>query len=346
MMTEVQDKVVKNQESKQDNPQKKIKSAHDRYFHAVFSDTRVINDFFNAHLPKHILSKIDLQSLSLQKESFVDNELKLLISDALFLTKISGKPGYLYVIIEHFSKPHPLIPLRVMKYMFSIMEQHTKSHETHVLPIVYPVILYQGHKAYPYSTQFLNLFEESERKLAKNSLLEPFQLVDVTQTKPEVLEKHLWSGMVEMVMKYAFEREMLPIVTDHVVYLQQIEQADGRDFIIQSLTYLLRKGNTEDVDAFTKKASEALFDDETREAIMGTAAQQLIEKGRTEGIEKGRTEGIEKGRVEGMEKSLKRTALKMLGRKMDIQSISDITDLPIEEIKKLQKSSNESQFNS
>jgi len=326
-MSEVEDKVIEGQVK--DKSPNKIKSAHDRYFHAVFSDTRVVCDFFNAHLPKHILSKIDLQSLSLQKESFVDNELKLLVSDALFLTNIAGKPGYLYLLIEHFSKPHRLIPLRVMKYMLSIMEQHTKTHKTQVLPIVYPIILHQGHKAYPYSTRFLDLFEESKQGLAKNSLTEPFLLVDVTQTTPNAVEEHLWSGMAEMVMKYAFEREMLPIVTDFAVYLQKIEQADGKDFIIQSLTYLLRKGNTEDVNVFTEKAGEALFDDEMREAIMGTAAQQLIEK------------GIEKG----IEKNKHAVVYKLFKRNMDLKDISDITDLSIEELKKL-RVSNKEQFDS
>jgi len=40
----------------------------------------------------------------------------------------------------------------------------------------------------------------------------------------------------------------------------------------------------------------------------------------------------------GMEKGMKRTALRMLGRKMDIHSVSDITDLSIEELKNLQAS--------
>ena len=52
--------------------------------------------------------------------------------------------------------------------------------------------------------------------------------------------------------------------------------------------------------------------------------------------EKGKAEGKAEGLAEGREEGIKKTALKMLRKKMDIDTISEITELSVDEIKKLE----------
>ncbi|WP_244525895.1 RpnC/YadD family protein [Sphingobacterium wenxiniae] len=74
--------------------------------------------------------------------------------------------------------------------------------------------------------------------------------------------------------------------------------------------------------------------------------ERALEEGRQEGLQKGRQEGrqegLQKGRQEGRleertkaEAEKRESALKMLKNGFDIQLISDIIGLPIEEIEKL-----------
>ncbi|MGB6977264.1 MAG: Rpn family recombination-promoting nuclease/putative transposase [Gammaproteobacteria bacterium] len=61
-----------------------IPTPHDHFFRAAMSRQEVAKAFFEAHLPAHILKLVDLKTLTLCKESFIDEELKEVISDLLF----------------------------------------------------------------------------------------------------------------------------------------------------------------------------------------------------------------------------------------------------------------------
>jgi predicted transposase/invertase (TIGR01784 family) len=61
-----------------------IPSPHDRFFKSAMSNKKIAQAFFETYLPTHICQAIDLNTLVLRKESFVDEELKLAITDLLF----------------------------------------------------------------------------------------------------------------------------------------------------------------------------------------------------------------------------------------------------------------------
>jgi predicted transposase YdaD len=69
----------------------KIKlSPHDRYIRSVFTNPKVVKEFFEANLPEKVKEEIDLNTLTPQKDSFIDDKLKLQISDILFATKFNN----------------------------------------------------------------------------------------------------------------------------------------------------------------------------------------------------------------------------------------------------------------
>jgi len=51
---------------------KVIHQPHDKFFRKAMADIRVARDFFEEHLPAHILEKVDLSTLALEKDTFVD----------------------------------------------------------------------------------------------------------------------------------------------------------------------------------------------------------------------------------------------------------------------------------
>jgi len=60
-----------------------VTNPHDKYFQSAMSNSIVAKDFFAAHLPKEFRSAIDLDSIKLEKGSYIDKELKQLMSDIL-----------------------------------------------------------------------------------------------------------------------------------------------------------------------------------------------------------------------------------------------------------------------
>lgn len=90
--------------------------AHDRFVRTLMSDLRIAREFFTKHLPPELLASIDLNRLTLQPRSFIDDIRKESIVDLLYLTFINGEEAYLYLLVEHQSTPDELLPFRMLRY--------------------------------------------------------------------------------------------------------------------------------------------------------------------------------------------------------------------------------------
>ena len=73
-------------------------------------EPKVALEFFEAHLPAYIKDKVDLSTLIPQKESYIDDHLRMQLVDVLFSVDFKDGQGYFYVLMEHSSKPDRLLP--------------------------------------------------------------------------------------------------------------------------------------------------------------------------------------------------------------------------------------------
>ena len=76
-------------------------SPHDRILRSTMAKPQVIKEFFNGYLPAEIKKHIDINSIQLQKESFINDKLRMQITDLLYTAKFGNEQGYLYLLIEH-----------------------------------------------------------------------------------------------------------------------------------------------------------------------------------------------------------------------------------------------------
>ncbi|WP_423062780.1 Rpn family recombination-promoting nuclease/putative transposase [Candidiatus Paracoxiella cheracis] len=63
---------------------KKVNNPHDCFFRSAMSDVRVATEFFEQHLPERIRQVVDLNTLELQKSSFIDDALQSSMADILY----------------------------------------------------------------------------------------------------------------------------------------------------------------------------------------------------------------------------------------------------------------------
>lgn len=128
------------------------------------SDLRVAADFFQGHFPKTILSVIDMSTLQLRGEGFIEPDFKELVTDMLYSVELKkGQAGYLYVLAEHQSTPDKLMAFRLLRYTCAIIAHHLgekKQEEGEgVLPLVVPLVFYHGRQTpYPYTLDVFDLF--------------------------------------------------------------------------------------------------------------------------------------------------------------------------------------------
>jgi len=123
---------------------KKIR--HDEFIKRFMSHPEVAKDFFYRYLPADLRKKLDLDSLQAEKSSFVDKRLRSKHSDIIFSCKMHGskEAGYLYCLVEHQSSSDEFMPFRLINYCFRLLEYHFKNDANRALPLVIPMVIYNG----------------------------------------------------------------------------------------------------------------------------------------------------------------------------------------------------------
>ncbi|MFY7790431.1 MAG: Rpn family recombination-promoting nuclease/putative transposase [Polynucleobacter sp.] len=262
------------------NKKTKIPNPHDQFFRTVMSDNRVACDFLKAWLPEDLRERIDFTALTMQPRSYISDVRQESEVDVLFKTLIDNKEGYVYFLLEHQSKPDPLMAFRMLKYVCHIMEDHLNSNDIKRLPLIYPMVIYHGPRRYPYSTDIRDLID-APRDLVERYCLTPFHLIDLGQISDEAIKSHAWSGVVEFALKHIFSRDMLPWLKEVTELMHHLASQDGRDLISIVLQYMLERGEVSDRDEFFNLI-DTQVSPEVGETIMSLAVQ-LREEGRLEG---------------------------------------------------------------
>ncbi|GAB4156295.1 MAG: hypothetical protein Fur0021_24390 [Candidatus Promineifilaceae bacterium] len=122
-----------------------LQNPHDRFFKETFTQPNATRDFAARYLPPEVVQLLDLTMLELQKESFIDGDLKQHFSDLLYRVRLRhGPAAFLYLLFEHKSYPDRLTPLQMLRYMVHIWEREVQSPEALLLPVIVPVLLYHG----------------------------------------------------------------------------------------------------------------------------------------------------------------------------------------------------------
>lgn len=78
----------------------------DALIRKAFENPIVAKEFFEMHLPQEIKAMFSSHTLKMEKESFVEADLKHSISDILFSVRFKDNTGYLWVLLEHQSTPY------------------------------------------------------------------------------------------------------------------------------------------------------------------------------------------------------------------------------------------------
>lgn len=306
-----------------------IVSVHDRFFKSAMSDIRVAKEFFTTHLSNELLSKIDLTTLNLCPGSYIDKELTGSASDILYAVDYEGQSSYLYILAEHQSTPDKLMPFRLLRYIVSIMTEHLKKTSGKTLPLVYPLVFYNGKRRYPYSMDIRDLFNVSKDTLTR-FIRQPFHLIDTHDLEDELLKQQQWSGVMSFMMKHIYARDVVPYIKEIMGLLRSLERNDGGDYIISLLYYVLEAGDTVNPEALIEIAKEGLSA-KTEGEIM-TIAERLIQKGRLEGWHKGVIEGKAEGKAEGKQEAVQLVARRLLIKGYTKAEVAEVTGLSLIDI--------------
>lgn len=118
----------------------KIGNPHDKLFRETLSDVANARDYLSNYLPGRVLDLVDLDSLEISKDSFIEKELKDYFSDILYKVNFRKTQGYIYLLFEHKSYEEQRVHVQLLGYMHKIWQLHGKQSKKMPLPVVVPLV--------------------------------------------------------------------------------------------------------------------------------------------------------------------------------------------------------------
>ncbi|TVQ98228.1 MAG: hypothetical protein EA399_10995, partial [Desulfovibrionales bacterium] len=108
----------------------------------TMSHKEVAADFLANYLPAKVLKHVRLDTLTITKDSFVNEKQAEHYSDLLYQVMLStGLPGFVYFLFEHKSYPDRFVALQLLRYIIEIWELYLKQQpQAKILPLIIPVV--------------------------------------------------------------------------------------------------------------------------------------------------------------------------------------------------------------
>ena len=290
-----------------------ITNPHDRLFREVWSDRAVAVDFLSHYLPSNVLARVDLSSIRISKDSFVESDLRAHYADILYELSLSGWPGFIYLLFEHKSNPERWVHLQLLGYLRNIWRLHLKQQggSGRRLPVIVTMLLYHGRRPWSGPSRLIDLMEPTARDLSAHVPDFEFILCDLSRFSDHEIRGTVLTRATLLLMKHIFDpdiRHKLPKLLALMRDLYQTE--DGLSSIYTLLRYIMGAVDDISINEMRGMMDEAL--PETEEEVIMTLAERL----RREGFEKGRQEGkkiwTEKGLRQGEKIGEKKGAAKGL----------------------------------
>jgi predicted transposase/invertase (TIGR01784 family) len=284
----------------------KLNNPHDKFFKDNWSKPEVAIDFINHQLPQAVSSCLNKNSLTLEKDSFIDAELSEHFSDMLYsLNFNNGLPCQLYLLFEHKSYPDRFTRLQCLNYMVKIWVKLQSDDKTiKALPPIIPVIVYHGKDGWAYDLNFMDLFE-SEIPDSVKLYLPNFQhvLCDLTILTDQDIKGTIITQVTMKLLKYISDptlAERLPSI------LKLVEELSEQDTDLQYLYTVLRYVSSasdigkDELGAIVRQTFLA-----TGDKAMASAAEEWILEGEQRGEIRGEIRGELKGQAKVLANQIK-----------------------------------------
>ncbi len=171
--------------------EEKDSSIHDRFFKEILSDINLAKEWLEFFLPMEIKSLIELNTLTFNKDSFITDSLREVLSDMVFRCKFrkNGKhePMFISLILEHKSRLGRIPHAQLLNYLAGAY--HIQSKQKGRLQPVIPIVFYHGKKRAHIKMGMQSYFANMPGDTVKYIPLFEFLLIDMS----EFPDEKLWS---------------------------------------------------------------------------------------------------------------------------------------------------------
>ncbi|NWH06497.1 Rpn family recombination-promoting nuclease/putative transposase [Desulfobacter latus] len=275
---------------------------HDKLFRETYRDKENVRSFLNQYLPDQVLKLVDLSTLEISKDSFIEKDLADYYSDILYRVMLKdGSAGLIYMLFEHKSYHDKYVHLQLLEYMLKIWRLYIKQHKGRrrsvKLPVVIPLLICHAGKEWPEDgVRLTSLLSGPVDELAGYIPDFGFELYDLHRFSDDQIKGTIMGRVMLLLFKYIFKPELkhkLPEIFSLLGILMKKET--GLQYLETVIRYLASVLDEEDLSLQQiKEMAEQAISKETGRYIM-TLAEKLRKEGEKKGELKGFREAIELG---------------------------------------------------
>ena len=322
---------------------KKIENPHDKFFKETFSHVEVTKSFLHHYLPSDVLEILNADTLKLEKDSFINEELEERFSDLLFSAHIDGRKGYIYFLFEHKSYLDKTLVFQLLIYMAEIWNEKMKKEKMDQVPLIIPLVIYHGFNRWNREHTLGGMisgyrdFSPGIRKFAPDYAYLVYHITNYTdeEIKGEARVRILFT-LFRDVQNAKNIKELLEIIDKAITYLRELDNKQtGIEYFETCMRYIFSAAKNvtrEDTNEIVKKVEKTY--PEGSEFVM-TLADILREEGEERGIRKGEKRGIRKGEKRGIRKGKELVVKNAIKEGMELRLIEKLTGLSRQEIENI-----------
>lgn len=272
---------------------------HDRFFKRLFGDLEIAADFMQNYLPDEILARVDLTTLRLEKESFVDPALRESFSDLLFSVKlIASGEVFIYLLLEHKSAPEPFVAFQLLRYIVQFWER-AGERIGDKLPMIVPIVFYHGRERWTVPRKFSGLVETGGvAEWQKYAPEFEYVLHDLSLNGGAEIAGQPKLRLGLELMRHIFSEDLGRRLPSIFRYLRELQREDALEYLRAVMAYL----------SGTRKRVKR---EEIQVAMQEVFAQEEFDKSALF-IQEWMQEGREEGREEGLHTGMFSFALRLL----------------------------------
>ena len=137
---------------------------HDKSYKDLYSKKEIAIDLLKNFVNKDFTKYLSVEDLTLVNKSYISSDYEELESDIVYRVKIGDTEAIFYILIEFQSRIDYRMPLRLLFYMceilreFSKNENHQYNNKRIKIPVVIPIVLYNGKEVWDVPTELKKIF--------------------------------------------------------------------------------------------------------------------------------------------------------------------------------------------
>lgn len=249
---------------------------HDRFIREIGSDPENAAGILENFLPAKIRRLVDMASIRVMKDSFVDRELRAYYSDLLYRLTLAEKPGYVYLLFEHKSYIKRSVHLQVLKYMPRIWQAHPGGE----VPTIIPLVVYHGSKPWPYDPRFSNVYPRPDPDLLDYFPDFKILLADLSQYTDDEIRGAVIVRAALLLLKHIHAPDLPERLPQIFGLLKGLYHSQtGLGHLEAMLRYVVRAAEPVQ-DKTMEQIVTQLVPENERGRVMATLAEQWIQEGR------------------------------------------------------------------